>query len=553
MFDPKTLLTEVELNAYRETGDLMASIKSEATRQALCERLGIEVLPSITNLSDERRKELRELVGPNLGQNLGMVLLEYERDPEDDSICMLKVATDRPLDSMPISMLTKEYPEAEVQVAYASKESITEGLRELYGVAGAMASTMLESGEWNNKDFSYEEEAIVIDPNDEEATSINFVNKIFADAVRQRATDIHFEPKPNELQVRYRVDGKLRNANVLPEISRIKTAIIARLKIMAGMDTAERRMPQDGRIAIELEHLKMDTRVVTIPSIEGEAVVVRILGQRKFDMNALDLDAGIRAKIEETVGCPNGIILVTGPTGCGKSTSLYSFLSSINNPDTKITTIEEPVENKLEGAVQIPVEANRGLTFAAILRHVLRSDPNVIMVGEMRDPETAEIAVQAALTGHLVFSTLHTNDSISGVTRMLDLGIDAYLVAGVVRAILAQRLVRRLCTHCRQPGHFKEEDLDRIKFPTEGRDQIYIASENGCRECDHTGYFDRIGVYEIFMVDPEIEQMIQDGAPKLDLKNKAIALGFETMRQYGWKKVIEGITTIEEVMKETEA
>ena len=553
MFNPGKLLSEVELTRYRETGDLMDAISSDQKRRTICESLGIEMLDSIPKPSPEEAEGLKTLVSPKIGLPLGIVPVEAFAN-ENGELTELKVATSRPLENLPFTILTQMFPSARIRVAFAPKNYIVGALQELYGLGGDLILKIVESGEWDEAVFSHQERVMQIDPNDREATSINYVNHILADAVERRATDIHVEPKPKpvDLNVRYRIDGNLVDLRVPPEISRIKDSIISRLKIMAGLNTAEKRLPQDGRIALELQNHKLDTRVATVPSIEGESIVIRLLGQRTFDLNALQLAPDFLSEIEKLVRISNGIILVTGPTGCGKSTSLFAFLSHINEKHIKIVTIEDPVENKLEDATQIAIKPEVGLTFPAALRSVLRTDPNVIMVGEMRDLETAEIAVRAALTGHLVFSTLHTNDSIAGVTRLIDMGVEPFLVCNAVRAIIAQRLVRRLCTHCKRPKRYPNDYLDKIGFPREGRDQIYGENETGCQRCEDSGYFDRIGIYELFHLTPEIQTMINSGRSEHELRDLAIQNGFATMKQYGWEKVAEGITTIEEVLRATE-
>lgn len=321
---------------------------------------------------------------------------------------------------------------------------------------------------------------------------------------------------------------------------------------MAGLDIAEKRKPQDGRIALQVGGAPIDTRVATIPGIEGESISIRLLGQEQFNIERLQMFPDLRRDVDKILSRPNGIVLVTGPTGCGKSTSLFCFLSVLNNEDTKIVTIEDPVENRLEGAVQIAVKPEINLTFASGLRSILRGDPNVIMVGEIRDLETAEIAVQAALTGHLVFSTLHTNDSIGGITRLVDMGVEPFLIAASVRAFIAQRLVRRLCPECRVPGHYTEEFLRSVGFPLQDADKVYEANLTGCDACAHTGYRGRTAVYELFRITDKVQELIVSGASKQDLQRQGMIDGFVNMRDYGWRKVIEGHTTIEEVVSSTE-
>lgn len=433
------------------------------------------------------------------------------------------------------------------------RRKVLGGLQKFYGVGGDIFDDLLANRDWDSDEFSFKETINVIDDEDEEASVVKFVNQILNEALKQRATDIHIEPMRNDLRVRYRVDGVLRRVPVPDNIVALQGSVIARVKLMAGLDIAEKRKPQDGRIALQVGGQPIDTRVATIPAIEGESISLRLLGQEKFTIDRLDMFADLRRQIDEILSRPNGVVLVTGPTGCGKSTSLFCFLSALNSEDTKIVTIEDPVENRLEGAVQIAVKPEINLTFASGLRSILRGDPNVIMVGEIRDVETAEIAVQAALTGHLVFSTLHTNDSVGGITRLVDMGVEPFLIAASVRAFIAQRLVRRLCLECRVPGgDYSEEFLRSVGFPVREAGKIYSANSLGCDSCGHTGYRGRTAVYELFRVTEKVQELIVSGASKQELQRQGMIDGFTNMRDYGWRKVIEGTTTIEEVVSSTE-
>ena len=375
---------------------------------------------------------------------------------------------------------------------------------------------------------------------------MNFVNQVFREALRERATDIHIEPLEKNLRIRYRIDGSLQEVTVPPDIRALQASLISRLKIMAQLDIAERRLPQDGRINLELDGNPVDVRVATIPSVNGESVSLRLLTRQNFDMSMLGLDDGTRETIEGLLKQPNGIIMVTGPTGSGKSTTLYTFLKKLNTKDTRIVTVEDPVENRLDGVVQIAIKPEIGLTFASGLRSILRGDPNIIMVGEMRDLETTEIAIRGALTGHLVFSTLHTNDAVSGITRLLDMGVEPFLIASSVRAFLAQRLVRKLCDECKRPAEVENEYLEEIGFPLELKHGIHEAV--GCQACRDTGYRGRMAILEICVIDPKLSELITSHAPYSSLKEQSMAAGMITLRNYGWNKVGEAQTTIEEVL-----
>jgi general secretion pathway protein E len=429
---------------------------------------------------------------------------------------------------------------------------IMEALRDSYGV-GAARFDELVSGKADAEPDALRQEVTVLEDN-EEATIMSFVNQIFSEAIRERATDIHIEPLENDLRIRYRVDGSLNEVAVPPNVRVLQNALVSRLKIMAHLDIAERRLPQDGRINLELEGRRYDVRIATIPSVNGESVSLRLLGRERLDLAGLGMDESLEARIRSLLALPNGIILVTGPTGCGKSSTLYTFLRELNTRDRRIVTIEDPVENKLDGVVQIAVKPEINLTFAAGLRSILRGDPNVIMVGEMRDLETTEIAIRGALTGHLVFSTLHTNDAVGGISRLLDMGIEPFLIASSVRAFLAQRLVRRLCPACRQPAPaalYPRQYLESLGFPPDRKGSILVPS--GCRDCRGTGYRGRMAIIEICTISPEMQDLVTARSPSSAMRAKAIAEGMIPMREYGWAKVAAGETTIDEVIAVTAA
>jgi general secretion pathway protein E/type IV pilus assembly protein PilB len=432
----------------------------------------------------------------------------------------------------------------------STRRNILNGLRQGYGVGADNFDELLESDDDANLEVRQETNVLDADDSDEAAV-VRFVNQIFREALHQEATDVHIEPVENDLRIRYRVDGVLSEVPVPPQIKRLQSSLISRLKIMAHLDIAERRLPQDGRINLELDGKPIDVRVATIPSVVGESVSLRILGQERFDFFRLQLEPKIENKIRELLALPNGIILITGPTGSGKSTTLYTFLSALNTTERRIVTIEDPVEHKLPGVVQIAVKPEIDLTFAKGLRSILRGDPNVVMIGEMRDLETAEIAIRAALTGHLVFSTLHTNDAIGGISRLIDMGIEPFLVASAVRAFIAQRLVRRLCPHCKVPahGHYSQTYLETIGFPLEHADKIYC--HKGCDECRNTGYSGRLAIYEICILTQRLQDMITQRKPATLLRPTALEEGMTTLREYGFQKVLNGDTTLEEVLRVT--
>lgn len=431
----------------------------------------------------------------------------------------------------------------------ATRRQILESLRQGYGIGAETFEELLAA---RGDDVAVDElrqETTVLDMDDSEASVVKFVNQIIREALRERATDIHIEPLEDDLRIRYRIDGVLCEIPVPGQIKLLQSSVLSRLKIMADLDIAERRLPQDGRINLEFEGRPIDVRVATIPSVTGESISLRLLGQQRFTFDMLGLDEENARKVRGLLELPHGIILLTGPTGCGKSTSLYAFLSTLNTKDRRIVTIEDPVEQKLEGVIQIAVRPEINLTFASGLRSILRGDPNVVMVGEMRDLETTEIAIRAALTGHLVFSTLHTNDAIGGITRLLDMGVEPFLVSSSVRAFLAQRLVRLLCPHCRAPAEYSTDYLAGIGFPVEQADRIQRAV--GCERCRFTGYAGRRAIMEICILSKRLQEMITSREPGTVLRPVAIDEGMVPLRQDGWRKVIAGDTTIEEVLRVT--
>jgi general secretion pathway protein E len=438
-----------------------------------------------------------------------------------------------------------------IEWTMASRTRIINGIQKLYGVGANTFDAILAGREGADEWSDEKEEKTDLDEDDEEASVVNFVNQLIREALDQRATDIHVEPLENTLRVRYRVDGLLQDVPLPENIKALQSMVIARLKIMSRLDIAERRLPQDGRISLEMEGDAIDVRVATIPTVEGESVSLRLLNQQKFTMDKLGMIPKIRKTMDSLLKMSNGIVLITGPTGSGKSTSLYTFLTVLNSVDTRIVTIEDPVENKLEGVMQIAVKPEIDLTFGRGLRSILRGDPNIVMIGEMRDLETAEIAVRASLTGHLVFSTLHTNDAIGGISRLVDMGVEPFLVSASVRAFLAQRLVRRICKYCREPAEMSAAEKQAISFPEDLPGEAYEANLVGCDRCHHTGFNGRLAIFEICVLSKEIQELIVQRASVSDILKQAVGEGFINMREYGFWKVMEGETTLQEVVSAT--
>ena len=389
----------------------------------------------------------------------------------------------------------------------------------------------------------------------QQASVVRLVNDILTEAVTNRASDIHMESQATGMKIRYRIDGVLQNQPVPPELNRFQAAILSRLKIMARLNIAEKRVPQDGRIKLRVQGREVDIRVSIIPMLHGEGVVMRVLDKNamKFSLSGVGMEDDTCSRFRELIRLPHGIVLVTGPTGSGKTTTLYSSLAEIKSERNKIITTEDPIEYQLEGINQIQVNHKVGLTFAACLRSILRHDPDVVLVGEIRDFETAENAVQASLTGHMVFSTLHTNDAAGSFMRLADMGVEPFLISSTLEGIMAQRLVRTLCKHCREAYMPSEEDVPG-DFPLEdytAGQPIYRAK--GCRQCRGTGYSGRLGIYELLVSNDEIRQLASERRGTNEIRKAAIASGMRTLRQDGWLKVARGITSIEEVLRVTKA
>jgi general secretion pathway protein E len=431
----------------------------------------------------------------------------------------------------------------------APRRSILSALRTGYGIGAETFDAILEGRDVDAEAFELKQEVNIVDENDAEASVVSFVNQIMREALEERATDIHIEPLESDLRIRHRIDGVLHEVPVPAKIKMLQASVISRVKIMANLNIAEKRLPQDGRINLEMGGDPIDVRVATIPTVSGESISLRLLARNRFDFSLLGLSPDAEESIRDLLAQPNGIILLTGPTGCGKSTSLYTFLSMLNTMERRIVTVEDPVEHKLPGVMQIAIKPEIDLTFATALRSILRGDPNVIMVGEMRDFETAEIAIRAALTGHLVFSTLHTNDAIGGINRLFDMGVQPFLVSSAVRAFLAQRLVRVLCPHCKRHGDHSHSFLKQVGFPLEYTDKIFQPV--GCDQCRHTGYQGRAALFEICRVTPGMQEMISENKPGEVLRAKAIEEGMIPLRQDGWNRVLAGITSVEEVVRVT--
>jgi general secretion pathway protein E/type IV pilus assembly protein PilB len=434
----------------------------------------------------------------------------------------------------------------------ASSEVIQREMKKRLGVGADTIDTLGEEGGFQVVEEHLGEDTD-LDNAAEDASIIRFVNQVLRDAIQLRASDIHLEPFEEEFRIRYRIDGVLQDVPVPAQIKRFQPAIVSRVKILSHLNIAEKRLPQDGRIKIRIDDAEVDIRVSVIPMLHGEAVVMRLLRQNAAlrGMGELDMDGRELECFRRVLQLPHGIILVTGPTGSGKTSTLYTALHEINDSERKIVTIEDPVEYQLRGVNQIQVSEKAGLTFARGLRSILRHDPDVILIGEIRDEETAQIAVQASLTGHLVFSTLHTNDAPGALTRLVDMGVEPYLVASSLEAVLAQRLVRVLCKHCKQPDHSPAAEAFKAQVEIPANTTIYRSV--GCQECRQTGFHGRHAIFEWMDSDNEIRQLILKNASSDLIRDAARRGGMRTLAEDGWRLVRMGVTTVEEVLSVTTA
>ena len=451
------------------------------------------------------------------------------------------LAVSDPMDFQKMDALPHLIRGTQVDFVCGMKSQIESLLRDLYGIqigTDGVGDLLIDGADGPGGDG--------------DAPIIRMVSEMLQESFTLRASDIHIEPLEKSLRIRYRIDGVLHQVASHPK--HLHAPILARLKIMTGtMSIDERRMPQDGRIQARLGNKEVDLRVSTVPTNHGESVVMRLLDKSGISLGLSDLGffADDQRTFDELIGLPDGILLVTGPTGSGKTTTLYACLNTINKPDKKIITVEDPVEYVLAGINQVHVKEDIGMTFAAALRAMLRQAPNVIMLGEIRDAETAGIAIQAALTGHLVFSTLHTNDAPSAVARLADIGAKPFLIASAVRAMSAQRLVRKFCSECKTPGELTEREIRALRMDSARMTDSNIMKPNGCPKCRGTGYKGRMVILEVFRVDDQVRTMINEGLPTTQLKRRARELGMRTLREDGVRKVMAGLTSAQEVIEAT--
>ena len=464
----------------------------------------------------------------------------------------LVVAVGDPLDIDTIDSLSFLL-QRELELVCTSPKKIREALIKYYGTAEEAADVLQEKiGEDIDLGLEIGDGSAAGEADQTEAPIIRLVSMLLIEAHRAGASDIHLEPLDKKFRVRFRIDGVLQEMQAPPK--RLQSAIISRLKIMTGsMSIAEKRLPQDGRIQVKIKKKPIDLRVSTIPTNHGETMVMRVLDKSslKLGLPELGFFSDDQEIFERLIKLPDGILLVTGPTGSGKTTTLYACLNYVNKPDRKIITVEEPIEYQMTGINQVPVNPEIGMTFPAALRSILRQAPNIIMIGEIRDLETASISTNASLTGHLVFSTLHTNDAPAAVARLIDIGVQPFLVASSVRAIMAQRLVRRLCSNCKEPAELTETELRALRIEPGQLQETQVMKPVGCDQCRQIGYKGRMGIFEIFMIDDEVRHMINKRSSTLTLRQRARELGMRTLREDGVRKVLAGLTSAEEVISIT--
>jgi len=529
------------VDAIRELGLL----EEEDLLSAWAAQLGLAVRPSVS--SEDVDEELASRLPIAFTKSHVLLPLRLE----DNGV--LHVVTADPLDTAGLDDLRLLFDCSEIETVLAPRRAILSIINQVYERGAGSIDSIVEDAA---DDFASLASEISAEPqdlldSDDDAPIIRLVDSLLQQAVKERASDIHIEPMENVVRVRFRVDNVLYEP-VSPLPKSLLPSIVSRVKILAGLDIAEKRIPQDGRIRLKIAGRDYDVRLSTVPVASGERLVLRLLPRTSdmLDLERLGFSPEQLSVWERLISRPNGIILVTGPTGSGKTTTLYGALARLNETNRNIITIDDPVEIQLQGVGQIEVNPKVGLTFASALRSVLRQDPNIVLVGEIRDLETAEIAIQASLTGHLVFSTLHTNDAPSAITRLVDMGVEPYLVGSSLVAVLAQRLVRVLCSHCRQAYAASARELEEVGLRAPGPVQVYRP--RGCPHCHETGYAGRIGIFELMVVDDSIRALVSQNVDAKRIKRAAVEAGMRTLRRDGARKALSGVTSIEEVLRATE-
>jgi type IV pilus assembly protein PilB len=558
----KGVLTQAQVDAASEEIAAHTDLTSAPPKlvDTLIARHAVEARQLSKLLAEEFGMPMVDLTELRVPDTEAMALLpramatRYTVFPVSKTGNVLKLAISDPLDVDTLDSLG-HVVKLTIEPAVAPAEEIKRTIDRFYGKDASELDAMLGDFSVGGDTEASAVTTVAIDgmPSAEEgdAPIIRLVHQIILEAIQRRASDIHLEPLEKRFRVRYRIDGVLLEVESPPK--RLQLSMISRLKIMANISIAEKRIPQDGRIQINMTNKQIDLRVSSLPTAHGESIVMRILDKDGLQLGLPELGffSDDQAIVERLIALPDGIMLVTGPTGSGKTTTLYSCLHFINKPDRKIITVEDPVEYQLAGINQVPVRHDVGMTFASALRAMLRQAPNIVMVGEIRDLETAEIAINASLTGHMVFSTLHTNDAPGAITRLIDIGVKPFLVSTSLRAAIAQRLVRKICKQCKKPYEPDANELRSLNItPQQAASATFMEGE-GCQNCNGTGHRGRAGIFEMFVVNEEIQRMIYDNVGTAKLRDKARSLGMRTMREDGIRKVLTGMTTIEEVVSIT--
>ena len=549
------VLAEITAEVEAE-GDSLIGGKELAIMNGVLAKTGMPESEVVSFLASELNMDAVDLTEVNPTEDIIALLTpewarKYEAFPLGATGAEIEIVFGNPLDQDGFDNLTHLLGKT-INPKVAYRGSVLAAIDEAYGAAedrkmkdffGGVGDDDIEIGEGVNPE----------DISEEDAPIIKYVHSVIKDALEMRASDIHMEPLEKKFRIRFRVDGKLREQQDPPK--RLQPSIISRTKLMANVSLAEKRVPLDGRINVKVGEKSIDLRVSTLPTVHGESIVMRILDKESLSLGLPQLGffSDDQATFEKVITLPDGIFLVTGPTGSGKSTTLYSALNVINKPDRKIITVEDPVEYELAGINQVQVRAEVGMTFSAALRSMLRQAPNIVMVGEIRDLETAEIAINASLTGHMVFSTLHTNDAPSSVSRLVDMGVKPFLVSASLRAALAQRLVRSICQNCKEPYTASGNELNILGVTEEQASSATFMHGAGCAKCGDSGFRGRKGVFEIFVINQEIEEMIYHNVSIVELRKKAREMGMRSMREDGFRKVLAGVTTLDEVLMVTTA
>jgi general secretion pathway protein E len=529
----------------------MQAIKS----QGLLDELTLLQASSILLGLGVLEKILPGMIDPTLAAPFAVTYLKQKKAiPLRDGEEGILIAINDPFDYETIDTVTKTLAMGFLETVLCSEAEIAKAINEAFEEGPHTAEQILKDidEEESVKIYAEIEETTDLLEDTSEAPVIQFVNLMLSKAAKNRASDIHIEPYQQDLKVRFRIDGLLYNTFSPPK--RLHPSVVSRIKVMSGLNIAEKRVPQDGRIEIRVGDRNIDIRVSTLPTVYGERVVLRLLDKssRMLELHELGIPDAHLSEIRKLINLSHGIVLVTGPTGSGKTTTLYAALSEINTQDKNIITIEDPVEYQIDGIGQVPVNRKVGLSFANGLRTIVRQDPDIILVGEVRDLETAEIAIQAALTGHLVFSTLHTNDAASAITRLIDMGIEPFLITSSVLAIIAQRLVRTICPSCKRPAEVTNECMTDLCVTPEDLKEATVFTGEGCDKCMHTGFYGRTGIYEIMKVSESIKKTIISTSDANAIKEAAVLEGMRTLREDGSHKIMKGITTPEEILRVTQ-